>query len=341
MWLTTDLEREGTVRKGPGCETVVSQRPAGSRIAAVLLWSVSAASAVAATTLWLSADVRAGEGHPLSQPGFYSWLQTDIQHDHAGLSTFVVAGKNRFLFNCSLAEDQPVAKIASGVGAVFLTHLDDATTSGIEWLLDSPRARVDPESPLRVWGPRGTREWMRRRLGDSLTGRASRRPFTVTELEEGPVAESDGLLSTRYRGKRRSPCLSGDGPGRALAADRHRSDAVAPPRWLEPRCGRCDCPAHKRARCRGVLRPDPAAPRRAGAGRNSCDRRRNTRTLSRYPADRASTTTANRCPCSARPRGRRRAPVKRAATPHVLPGRVRPSLPVSGGLLMASRMCQG
>ena len=35
---------------------------------------------------------------------------------------------------------------------------------------------------------------MRRRLGHSLTVRASRRRFTVTELEDGQIAEGDGVL---------------------------------------------------------------------------------------------------------------------------------------------------
>lgn len=189
MWLITNSGRDGT--------------RAGRRIAAVLLPCVIAASAVVATR-WLTIDMEADsptarvgqppDGNSLSRPDFYSWVQTDIRHDHAGLSTVVVAAEDKLLFNCGVVEDEPFAMNVIAVRAVFLTHLDEATTSGFEGLLDSPRAPVGPEPPLRVWGPRGTKEWMRRRLDHSLASSTSRRPFTVTELEEGPVAESNGLL---------------------------------------------------------------------------------------------------------------------------------------------------
>lgn len=156
-------------------------------------WPVCAFTTTAAM-LWLIAGLMARQQDALSKPGFYAWLQTDTRSDHAGLSTVVVVGESRFVFDCGLLTDEPAATTGGVVRAVFLTHLDDATTTGIERLLDSPTADGKAEAPLRLWGPQGTREWMRRRLWGPLTGRSSGRQLTAVDLDEGPIAETEGLV---------------------------------------------------------------------------------------------------------------------------------------------------
>ena len=155
-------------------------------------WLICAAGATAAM-LSLMTGLRAGQGDARSEPSFYALLQTDKRHDHAGLSTVVVAGKNRLVFDCGLTEDETATENGDGVRAVFLTHLDVATTSGFERLFESAGRNVAAESPLQVWGPRGTREWMRQLHGDVHTRGSSRRRITVVDVGEGQISESDGL----------------------------------------------------------------------------------------------------------------------------------------------------
>jgi len=167
---------------------------AARRITRRCRWLICAVGAIAAT-LSLVTGLRASQWDTGSPPGFYALLQTDKRHDHAGLSTVLVAGKDRLVFDCGLTEDDATSQQnGDAVRALFLTHLEVATTSGFERLFESAGRSVAAESPLQVWGPRGTREWMRQLHGEFPTaGSSRRRQITVVDVDEGQISENDGL----------------------------------------------------------------------------------------------------------------------------------------------------
>jgi hypothetical protein len=79
---------------------------------------------------------------------FYISLSTD-ERDLPSLSTLVVAGWNRFMFDCGAAASVPGDVVASpAASALFLTHLDTPTADGISralvetFVINEQRLRV-------------------------------------------------------------------------------------------------------------------------------------------------------------------------------------------------------
>jgi hypothetical protein len=119
---------------------------------------------------------------------FYISISTD-ERDQPGLSTLIVAGPNRLMFDCGVAGSAPVATTPSGVTALFFTNLNTPTADGIN------RARGDASTgpSLRVWGPPGTREWILQAVGVRALGDRERRSVTVIDLRESMVRESGNV----------------------------------------------------------------------------------------------------------------------------------------------------
>jgi hypothetical protein len=137
------------------------------------------------------------QSHPPSSQDFFAQIQTDTRSDNPGVSTVVVVGGRRFIFDCGLPGIGSLADVGSSVSpvsAVFLTRVDEMTTSGIERLLTAEGVNSASEPPVRIWGPRGTRDWMLASLGDSAARESPRRPFTVVDVDEGSIFEAGGLL---------------------------------------------------------------------------------------------------------------------------------------------------
>src|SRR5215831_8248255 len=85
---------------------------------------------------------------------FYISLATD-NRDQSGLSTLVVAGSNRFMFDCGVVGSVPDGDTAPpDVTALFLTTLDATTAECVDRALSDAAT-----SPIYIWGPPGTREW--------------------------------------------------------------------------------------------------------------------------------------------------------------------------------------
>ena len=116
-------------------------------------------------------------------------LSTD-ERDQPGLSTLVVAGSNRFMFDCGVGASLPGGGTAApAVTALFLTNLNTPTADGIN------RARGDAstEPSLHVWGPPGTREWILHTVGVRALEDLERRSVIALDLQEGVVHESDSV----------------------------------------------------------------------------------------------------------------------------------------------------
>ena len=136
----------------------------------------------------VSAEAQSAQGATGQRPEFYVSLSTD-ERDQPGLSTLVVAGSNRLLFDCGVAGSALEGTMPSAVTALFLTNLNTPTADGIN------RARGDASNgpSLRVWGPPGTREWILQAVGIRALEDWERRSVTVIDLQEGVVRESDNV----------------------------------------------------------------------------------------------------------------------------------------------------
>jgi hypothetical protein len=122
---------------------------------------------------------------------FYISVTTD-DRDHPCLRTVIVAGSNRFMFDSGVVGSMPSDGAAPpAVTALFLTHLATTMTDGIDRALND----VPTAPSLRIWGPQGTRDWMRQTMGD-LALEGPRRAFTVIDVREGVVSEAGDVTIT-------------------------------------------------------------------------------------------------------------------------------------------------
>lgn len=134
--------------------------------------------------------------------------------DRFGPSTLVEAGGETLLFDCGRGATQRLWQLGiplSRVGAVFLTHLHSDHTVGLPdlWLTGwLPTPYGHRTTPLRVWGPAGTRA-----MTDALTqafawdidrrGRGEGLPaagvaFDTHDIEPGIVFERGGVRVTVF-----------------------------------------------------------------------------------------------------------------------------------------------
>jgi ribonuclease Z len=131
--------------------------------------------------------------------------------DRFGPSILVEAGKQKLLFDCGRGVAQRIEQIKvpfAEVDALFLTHLHSDHVVGIPdlWLTGWIRKRT---TPLRVWGPAGTRDMMehleqayqfdvhvRRDVDEKLPPQGV--AVIAKDVEQGVVYENGGIKVTAF-----------------------------------------------------------------------------------------------------------------------------------------------
>lgn len=129
-----------------------------------------------------------------------------------GISTLVLAGSERLLFDAGRGTTTGMARVAvnpADVTRVFLTHLHSDHVISLPELLISPWASQGRQAPLQVWGPSGTRLMMqkfqealafdihvRRDVDEKFSAEGVR--VVATDIREGVVYESNGVKVTAF-----------------------------------------------------------------------------------------------------------------------------------------------
>jgi ribonuclease Z len=129
-----------------------------------------------------------------------------------GISTLVLAGSERLLFDAGRGTTTGMARVAinpADVTRVFLTHLHSDHVISLPELLISPWASQGRQVPLQVWGPSGTRKMMqkfqealafdihvRRDLDEKFSGEGVR--VVAIDIGEGVVYDSNGVKVTAF-----------------------------------------------------------------------------------------------------------------------------------------------
>ena len=113
---------------------------------------------------------------------------TDARTDRLGMATVVRAGGQTYYFDCRGVDSATTAVLLANArpAAVFVTNPAWLTEPDFIRVLDGSTGQTPP---LRIWGPAGTREWMRRRYPDGAGLRAEWAP-TVAEVGGGEVSEA-------------------------------------------------------------------------------------------------------------------------------------------------------
>lgn len=132
--------------------------------------------------------------------------------ERLGVSTLVIAGEERLLFDAGRSLTTALAKLnidPPSVNRVFLTHLHSDHIVSLPELLLFPWASRGRAVPLQVWGPAGTQEMMAR-LQDAFAfdihvrrdvdERFSPQGVKVvaSDIKEGVVYESNGVKVTSF-----------------------------------------------------------------------------------------------------------------------------------------------
>ena len=137
--------------------------------------------------------------------------------DRFGPSTLIEAGKTRLLFDCGRGTMQRIHQVdpnANTFDKLFLTHLHSDHTTGIPDLWITGHLRQRYENPLRIWGPKGTKEMIshiekaftvdlkvrtevRSHYGNHVSNKGLE--MVVEEIEEGYAFEENGVLVTPFR----------------------------------------------------------------------------------------------------------------------------------------------
>jgi ribonuclease Z len=129
-----------------------------------------------------------------------------------GISTLVLAGPERLLFDCGRSVTTGMARLAinpADVTNVFLTHLHSDHIVSLPELYLFPWASQGRRLPLRVWGPEGTRS-MARHLQDAFSFDVHVRrdvdeklpaegvKIIATDIREGIAYEANGVKVTAF-----------------------------------------------------------------------------------------------------------------------------------------------
>jgi ribonuclease Z len=129
-----------------------------------------------------------------------------------GISTLVVAGTEKLMFDCGRAATIRMAQMGMLLGEVnklFVTHLHSDHVIGIPDLFLTGWASQGRSVPLRVWGPDGTRDMMAhlekafafdihvRRDVDELFP-AEGIKAVATDIREGVVYDESGVKVTAF-----------------------------------------------------------------------------------------------------------------------------------------------
>ena len=129
-----------------------------------------------------------------------------------GPATLVEAGELKLLFDCGRGTMQRLFQInrnASEFNKLFLTHLHSDHTTGIPDLWITGRLLNRTESPLRIWGQKGTRDMIRhlqeafkidtkvrsvaRVVHDGVEWQVDGLKIEVNEFDEGYIYEENNV----------------------------------------------------------------------------------------------------------------------------------------------------
>jgi ribonuclease Z len=135
-----------------------------------------------------------------------------INPDRLGISTLVVAGSERLLFDAGRGMTFGLARLSIRpftIDKIFLTHLHSDHIVSIPELFLFPWASDGRKTPLRIWGPAGTRAMTdhlreafafdihtRRDLDERLAPDGI--TFLATDVREGVVYEEAGVKVTAF-----------------------------------------------------------------------------------------------------------------------------------------------
>lgn len=131
--------------------------------------------------------------------------------DRFGPSILVEAGGRKFVFDVGRGATQRLAQLSIPFGAitgVFLTHLHSDHVVGLPDLWLTGWLVGNRTLPLRLWGPAGTVDMARHleaafafdvqiRIADDKAP-ASGGVLAATDVAEGPVFDSDGVVITAF-----------------------------------------------------------------------------------------------------------------------------------------------
>jgi ribonuclease Z len=129
-----------------------------------------------------------------------------------GISTLILAGRERLLFDCGRGLTTGMARLAinpADVTTVFLTHLHSDHIISLPELYLAPWASQGRTMPLRVWGPRGTRVMLKHlqeafafdiHIRRDVDEKFSAEGITVvaTDIHEGLIYEANGVTVTAF-----------------------------------------------------------------------------------------------------------------------------------------------
>ena len=129
-----------------------------------------------------------------------------------GISTLVLAGSEKLLFDCGRGMTTGMAALAinpADVTKVFLTHLHSDHIISLPELYLFPWASQGRNKPLQVWGPDGTRSMMkhlqeafafdihiRRDVDEKFSAEGIK--VLATDIREGVVYEANGVKVTAF-----------------------------------------------------------------------------------------------------------------------------------------------
>jgi ribonuclease Z len=129
-----------------------------------------------------------------------------------GISTLVLAGSEKLLFDCGRGMTTGMAALAinpADVKKVFLTHLHSDHIISLPELYLFPWASQGRNKPLQVWGPDGTRSMMkhlqeafafdihiRRDVDEKFSAEGIK--VLATDIREGVVYEANGVKVTAF-----------------------------------------------------------------------------------------------------------------------------------------------
>jgi ribonuclease Z len=135
-----------------------------------------------------------------------------INADRMGISTLVLAGPEKLLFDCGRGLTTSLARLSinpSTITKVFLTHLHSDHIVSLPELYLYPWASYGRRVPLQVWGPEGTRAMMnhlqqafafdihiRRDVDERFSADGIR--VVATDIRQGVVHEANAVKVTAF-----------------------------------------------------------------------------------------------------------------------------------------------
>ena len=135
-----------------------------------------------------------------------------VDAERLGISTLVLAGTEKLLFDCGRASTTAMARLAinpADVTKVFLTHLHSDHIVSLPELVLFPWASQGRATPLQVWGPDGTRSMVKHLLEAFSFDIHIRRDVDekyspdgirviATDIREGVVHEANGVKVSAF-----------------------------------------------------------------------------------------------------------------------------------------------